>query len=868
MSSSAEAAARAAAERACYQVLADHAVLGTLLIGPDDTVVDHNQVFERLAGAGPDGLRGRPYPSLFDDQVISGTPATLIQADGRHRSVDVLTHDLPHGYRLLIAIDRSAIDASDERFRRAFADAGLGMALLTREGRNLRVNAALTDILGYNEAELLALSCWDVVHPDDLPQSRRVWQRFDDGETAAITEEKRYIHKQGHPVWVTVTLSPMRIATDDRRLFLAQVEDISERRRLAATLVERDEQLRTALDANRAAAFSWDSASNVLWYSDSLPELLGLEPGTAPQRLTELILTFAAEDRARIEAALLPRGAPPRGRFVHRGRIRLADGVDRYVELSGAHLARPSGAVVLRAIARDVTEELAQERARVATETRLDRVLDAVQDGIWDWDGIYNRTYYSRHYFALLGYEGVERVAGEEVFTELLHPEDRDRVLAAIAQHHRQETGNVFTTTFRMRRSDGTWAWIESRGRVVERDSAGHAIRTVGTHRDVSDTRALEEQFRQAQKMEAIGKLAGGIAHDFNNLLTTISATAELLCEDLAGDTRQRDVESIALAAARARTLTRQLLAFSRQEVERVDTVEIGEVIRTVEPLLSRMMAAGQELQIDQPTTRAWVHLDPAQLELALLNLVGNARDAMAEGGRVAITLTCHSADDSVTGRAGTDWRHRSHLRLAVADNGTGMSEDVVNRVFEPFFTTKPIGEGTGLGLATVYAFVRRSGGEISVASAPGAGTTFTIVLPTVPEPDVPDTVTVLRPDTTGPTPRILLVDDDPTVRATIRRLLERHGFRVHDVPGAAHALVALESGRFDLVLSDHAMPGQTGEQLLATVVERWPEVRVVLMSGFTDGTAARRAISGRRIPFLAKPFTAEELIEVMGSPI
>src|SRR5690606_33493186 len=226
------------------------------------------EAFDHLACVAQHALRGRSSETRFSGSITAHQEPTLLTGDGRQRPADVLTHDLPHNYRLYNAIDRSAAAASHERFGRAFSDVGLGLALVTRSGELLRVNAALTDIVGYSEEELLGQTGWTLLHPEDLDATRRVWQRFDAGETAAIPEEKRYVHKDGHPVWVTVTLSPMRIATDERRLFLVQIEDISERRQLATTLIEREEQLRTALDANRAAAFSWDSVSGLLWYSD------------------------------------------------------------------------------------------------------------------------------------------------------------------------------------------------------------------------------------------------------------------------------------------------------------------------------------------------------------------------------------------------------------------------------------------------------------------------------------------------------------------------------------------------------------------------------------------------------------------------
>jgi PAS domain S-box-containing protein len=878
------------------------------------------------------------------------------------------------------AIERQ-LRESEERFRCAFEDAGLGMALVTREGRNLRVNRALTTILGYSEEELLRITWKDVVHPDDLDASLQNWDGFDAGAFRAITSQKRYFHKDGHLLWVEVTLSMIRNDADEPACFLAQVRDISRERALTDALRASEELARAAFMASVVGLALLTPTGEMVAVNPALAEMLGLDLDEATAAHWSALIHPDDREAAGENFASVARGLVPSAR-AHR-RYRHADG--HYIDVAITLSAVPAVDGSVRSLfvqIEDVTEELRRERERTAAIDRLALVLDAVQDGVWDWEIEAGRAFYSPQWFGILGYPPEGRWEDAGLFPTLIHQDDRERVLAANERQINDPDAGAYDERFRMRRADGSWAWVRSRGRVIDRDPAGRAIRMVGTHTDitaeiettearrrseeryalviealedgvwdhdlvhntgqvsprylgmlgyppraeityddflalvhpddlaevhatttrpihdpeataydmefrmrrtdgtwarircrgrvverdpegratraigthtdVTERRQLEEQYRHTQKMEAIGKLAGGVAHDFNNLLTTISATTTVLHEELATDDPHRaDLDQIARAADRAKALTGQLLAFSRLEVERRQHLAIDQAVRQVEPLLRRLLAPGQALEVALDAHDAVVSLDPAQLELTLLNLVANARDAMPDGGMITIRTATTS---------------RTEVTLVVADTGVGMEPAIAERAFEPFFTTKPQGKGTGLGLATVYGFAERLGGGVVLATTPRLGTVVTLTLPIAQDveratPPVPPLAAAV-PQHAGK--RILVVDDEEGVRRSTRRLLERRGYTVLEADSAAQAHLILTEATVDVMLTDHAMPGGTGRELAREVMERHPKVRVVLMSGFAGEGEVRDEIRGRAVPFLAKPFTLDELVMIL----
>jgi signal transduction histidine kinase/ActR/RegA family two-component response regulator len=375
----------------------------------------------------------------------------------------------------------------------------------------------------------------------------------------------------------------------------------------------------------------------------------------------------------------------------------------------------------------------------------------------------------------------------------------------------------------------------------------------------------LEAELRHAQRLESVGRLAGGIAHDFNNLLTVILSTASTLrhrplTPDQQGEV-EADVDAIQAAAQRAADLTRQLLAFSRKQILRPQVVDLAEVIVGVENILRRLLPERIELRLHQEPLSGPVKADPHQIQQVVMNLAINARDAMLAGGRLTVSLDevyiAEHEQDPVKGiQAG------KHARITVSDTGVGMDQDTRAHLFEPFFTTKPLGQGSGLGLATVHGIINQSGGHIQVRSAPGQGTSFQIMLPLLPprshHPEPRPAIDGTPVPVTGET--ILLVEDEPLVRQMTARLLRAMGYQVLEAANAAEALrLALARPTpVDLLLTDVVMPGASGPDLAARLAAHHA-VPVLFMSGHTDVSLAETDVL-ERSPFLAKPFSPDEL--------
>ncbi len=378
--------------------------------------------------------------------------------------------------------------------------------------------------------------------------------------------------------------------------------------------------------------------------------------------------------------------------------------------------------------------------------------------------------------------------------------------------------------------------------------------------RDLAQQRALEDQLRQAQRMESLGRLAGGVAHDFNNILTAILGHAEMIVDDLPPESPLRqDLGEIRSAARRAVALTRQLLAFSRRQVLSPRVVDLGEVVRGLEPMLRRVI--GEDIVLGIVAGRGLaVRADPSQLEQVVVNLALNARDAMPGGGQLAVSVAGETV--SAEQAAGDAELVPGPFAVAtVADTGQGMSPEVLAHIFEPFYTTKERGRGSGLGLATVYGIVNQSGGFIRVQSQPGRGSTFRIFLPLV-EAVAETPAPQAESPPAGGHETVLLVEDEDAVRGLMRRALEARGYRVLAAPGGAAALelAAKHGGAVDVLVTDVVMPGMSGPQLADALRRFRPRLRVVFVSGYAEDALGQRGLADRDALFVAKPFTADAL--------
>ncbi len=619
--------------------------------------------------------------------------------------------------------------------------------------------------------------------------------------------------------------------------------------------------LLTAERVGKTGSYEWDLKTNAVQWSPGLYDLYGVDPRSAPELTFEYAMSFVhPDDRAKIEGNVRE-VLEGRGRVEILYRITRPDGAPRVLWGHG-ELGRDAAGSPTHLIGtvRDWSEKTEAETALHASEERYRLLFENAAFGIYrsTVDGRFLAV--NPALVAMLGYESEEELLHANIAKDIyLRPEDRQTLI----ETRYASAGPIDALDVDWRRKDGTPITVRLRGSRVAGPDGLDGFTVVAE--DVTIRRQLEDQLRQAQKMEGIGRLAGGIAHDFNNILTAITSYSDLLLSDLpAGDAHRGDVEEIQRAAGRAAALTRQLLAFSRQQVLAPRVLDLDTVVTAMHNMLRRIIGEDIQLATDLQAT-GHVRADPAQLEQVLLNLVVNSRDAMQAGGRLTIATA-----DRVVGSDGATRRvpvvPGEYVMLSVIDTGVGMNADTLARAFEPFFTTKPVGAGTGLGLSTVYGVVKQTGGYVLVSSKPGVGTTFDVYLPTVVATAEWPLPAKERERGIPGKEVILLVEDDPGVRRITSRTLERAGYQVLEA-GLGHEALALVRGKedsIDLLLTDVVMPGMSGRQLCQQLWLRRPDLSVLFMSGYPGDPGTRDQLLEPGAPFLAKPFTTDELTQAV----
>ena len=495
------------------------------------------------------------------------------------------------------------------------------------------------------------------------------------------------------------------------------------------------------------------------------------------------------------------------------------------------------------------------ERALREANEHLAAVIQSSPLAIYTLDPTSTVLTWNRAAEALYGWQAAE-VIGRPLPTIGQDVEDhgrlRDRVLRGEALRGVEVT---------RRRKDGTLVNI-SLSVAPLHDAAGQVTGMLSLAADITEMRQLEVQYRQAQKMEAVGRLAGGIAHDFNNLLTAIIGTTALVLEDRGLESRARvDIQEVEKAAKRAAGLTRQLLIFSRQQVLEPRALDLNALVGDLEKMLHRLIGEDIELRTKSAAALGAVRADPGQLEQAIVNLVVNARDAMPQGGRLTIETADVELDRSYVTRH-VPTQPGPYVLLAISDTGVGMDGATKARLFEPFFTTKDPGRGTGLGLATVYGIVKQSGGYIWAYSELGHGTTFKIYLPRVPQTAEPPETTPSPPTPAHGSETLLVVEDQEEVRNLTQRVLEARGYTVLAAGDGAEALeiLAQHPNQIHLMITDVVMPGMNGRELAQHACARWGDLKVLYVSGYTGEAVLQHRLLEPGVAFLQKPFTPDVL--------
>jgi PAS domain S-box-containing protein len=627
--------------------------------------------------------------------------------------------------------------------------------------------------------------------------------------------------------------------------------EVEERRSIEA---ESSEQRVHLVEAQRLAnlgSWSWDIASGRVSWSQQLHEIYGVPPAGFGGGVEDFLSRLHPDDRERVQESITT-ALQSKQPFQHEERVVRPDGEIRHLQSTGEVIVNERNEVVrMLGVCLDVTDRKAAERALRESEEQYRRLVDSVHDY-----AIYMLSPDGTVASWNAGAARIKRYTAAEIlgrhFSLFYTEEDRARGEPERALKIAATTGRYENEAWRQRK-DGSlfWAFV-----VIDPilDDDGALIGFAKITRDMTERRQAQialdqarEQLAQSQKMEALGQLTGGIAHDFNNLLMIVSGHAQMLRKGLADEKQVRAVEAIGTAARRGESLTRQLLAFARRQPLSPVATDLRDRVQAVREMLGSSLRGDIELECEMPDGLWPVEVDLSELELALVNVAVNARDAMPEGGTITlsarnVTLELGAVDDRLEG---------DFVAITMRDTGTGIPRDLLPRVFEPFFTTKAAGKGTGLGLSQVYGFAHQSGGGISIDSEVGRGTGITIYLPRSGRPALTESEAADEPLARGDG-TILVVEDNPEVASVSTALLSQLGYRVTAVQGADEALALLSKANFDLVFSDIVMPGSMNGLTLARAIrDRYPSLPVLLTSGYSD--VARDA--EREFAMLRKPY-------------
>jgi PAS domain S-box-containing protein len=609
---------------------------------------------------------------------------------------------------------------------------------------------------------------------------------------------------------------------------------------LIYTLENADRPYRLLIEQMQECAVTLGVDGTILYCNQRLSTLTAVRrEALVGRRLQEFV---APQDRPLLNQ-LLTRGAVA-GRSAEFSLITAAGEENVPVNMSVADLPIEEGSAnLLCGVITDLTrsrrrtDELAAANQQLAseiderrrTEDKLRLALDAADMGNWDMDLLTGKTTRSSRFDQIIGDTGPSQWTPQTA-AQLFVDEDRSAVAEAFAEA--VQSGVLYLERRIHRRNDGALRWVQIKGLTFYDD--GKPVRIAGVVSDVTDRRLIDEQLRQAQKMEAIGQLTGGVAHDFNNLLMVIAGSLDLLESRLDGDAKTiRYLSTARHGVERGAKLNQQLLAFARRQDLRTESVDIGALLRSFENLLDRAIGETIAVTIKDPPALLHARTDPHQLETAILNLAINARDAMPQGGALTVSTGVRSVRAKTAALNNTV--AGDYVVISVADTGSGMSADVISKVFEPFFTTKEVGKGTGLGLSQVYGFAKQSGGFVTIDSVVGEGTVISIHLPSAQAPEASTEERVAIREVKGQG-TVLVVEDDDDVREIASSMLRDLGYMVFEADRGKKALTLLDSGApIDLVFTDVIMPGEVGGIELAREIKaHYKHIPVLLTSGYT----------------------------------
>ncbi len=788
--------------------------------------------------------------------------------------------------------DREAVEESEAKFRAVAEMATAVIYIINESGKWIYMNPAAERVLEYSREEMLGHSPAMIIHPDHKEAAAaRAKARFKGWENSEHYELK-IITKSGKLRWLDY--SAILINFGGERAILGTAHDITELKRnelLQRALYRISEQASSAedldtlyqsiheiigelMEARNFYIALWDPASERITFPYFRDEKNASPPEPMPRnqgltgyvlRTGQPLLATAEVSKKLADAGELDQ-AGPESRVWLGVPLRFGGSVIGVLALQSYDATIIYGEqekYILAFVSQHVASALRRKRHEDALRESESRYRSLVQSAV---HGMYYSSiddkfeYVNQALVKMLGYDSEEEVLRLKLSTDLyVDPEERRQLV----EKHRN-SAEVRWAEVSWKRKDGKIIQVRAAGRTKVNEK-GEATGFEMIVEDLAERRMLEEQLRQSQKMEAVGRLAGGIAHDFNNLLTVIKGYSELILGELTqdDDPLRLEAEEVKKAADRAGALVRQLLAFSRRQVLAPKVIDLNALVSNMDKLLRPLLREDIHLRAILQPTLGKIKADPGQMEQVIMNLAVNARDAMPRGGKLTIE-TMNVELDPLYVREHAEMNPGQYVMLAVSDNGMGMDETTRLRVFEPFFTTKETGQGTGLGLSTAYGIVKQSGGYIWVYSEPGHGTTFKVYLPRVDaQPEAPHRQENAFASYRG-TETILLLEDEDGVRALMRHMLHKQGYTVLEAKRGEDAihLCRHHQGPIQLLVADVVLEQMSGREVAEQLSSMRPEMKTLYISGYTDDAIVHHGVLSHEMPFLQKPFTAEGLIK------
>jgi PAS domain S-box-containing protein len=785
---------------------------------------------------------------LFDD----GCPELL--------EVFVTLHD--------ITAQRQAEEAmriSEEKYRALYENAPQAYQSLNADGCFLDVNTGWLRILGYERDEVIGKRFSDFLHPDWQPHFEKNFPAF---KARGYVHDVQFKirHKSGRYLDIEFNGCIGYLPDGSFRQTYCVFQDITQRKLAEERLRKSEETYRNLLNNLSVGVIVHAPDTSILLANPAACKVLGLsQDQITGKAAADLMWRFLLEDGRE-----MPPEEYPVNKIISTGKplCNLVLGVHRpdsgeviWALVNGFSATKKSGECEQIVISfADITERKKAIEMLNEERQRLAGILKGTNAGTWEWNIQTGEITANERWAEMIGYSLAELLPVTfQTWEKLCHPDDLV-ICNRIIQKHLQGELDQYEAEVRLKHKNGHWIWILTSGRLIRRTEEGQPLMMMGTHLDISDQHQMQERLRQTEKMDAIGQLAGGVAHDFNNQLTGILGYADMLASQLSDPTLIRYAENIIKASEHSAELTSQLLAFGRKGKHLNVPVElhhaIGDVVSMLERSIDKRIKIVQRLKA-QPSV---ILGDPTQIYNALLNIGINARDAMPEAGELIYETESLELDELSIQQNQYACEPGTYVCIKVTDTGVGMSKETQRKAFEPFFTTKSEGKGTGLGLSSVYGTIRNHGGAINIYSALGHGSTFRIYLP-VAESEIPPVENIKPVMITG-SGRILIVDDEPMLRALAADMLRNLGYQADTCKDGQEAVEYYQNHwkEIDLVILDMIMPRMDGRDAFKAMQQINPKIRAILSSGYSINGKAQEILDDGVMAFVGKPFKRQEL--------